>query len=135
MRRPSRRSSHLTRDPRWHLRAPRQQSRLSGQSITSRILLAHRNARCRRNREEMSRLPGVRQQAARASIGTEDHTTRLAIRSVGARHGGSTQEIFTRGHTHLLVAVDKFTKWIEAVPITSSTASSAVVKESFIYIW
>ena len=30
------------------------------------------------------------------------------------------------GHTHLLVAVDKFTTWIEAVPITSSTASSAV---------
>jgi transposase InsO family protein len=30
------------------------------------------------------------------------------------------------GHTHLLVAVDKFTKWIEAVPITSSTASAAV---------
>ena len=29
-------------------------------------------------------------------------------------------------HTHLLVAVDKFTKWIEAVPITSSTASTAV---------
>ena len=30
------------------------------------------------------------------------------------------------GHTHLLVAVDKFTTWIEAVPITSSTASTAV---------
>ena len=30
------------------------------------------------------------------------------------------------GCTHLLVAVDKFTKWIEAVPITSSTASTAV---------
>ena len=30
------------------------------------------------------------------------------------------------GHTHLLVAVDKFTKWIEAVPITSSTATTAV---------
>src|ERR1041385_3028404 len=26
------------------------------------------------------------------------------------------------GRTHLLVAVDKFAKWIEAVPITSSTA-------------
>src|SRR3954467_9503056 len=26
------------------------------------------------------------------------------------------------GRTHLLVAVDKFTKWIEVVPITSSTA-------------
>ena len=30
------------------------------------------------------------------------------------------------GHTHLLVAVDKFTKWIEAVPITNSTATTAV---------
>ena len=30
------------------------------------------------------------------------------------------------GHTHLLVAVDKFTKWIEAIPITGLTASTAV---------
>ena len=30
------------------------------------------------------------------------------------------------GRTHLLVAVGKFTKWIEAVPITSSTALTAV---------
>src|ERR1041385_6465124 len=30
------------------------------------------------------------------------------------------------GRTHLLVAVNKFTKWIEAVPISSSTALTAV---------
>src|SRR3954463_15901009 len=30
------------------------------------------------------------------------------------------------GRTHLLVAIDKFTKWIEAVPIISSTALTAV---------
>src|SRR3954471_13894405 len=30
------------------------------------------------------------------------------------------------GRTHLLVAVDKFTKWIKEVPITSSTALTAV---------
>ena len=30
------------------------------------------------------------------------------------------------GRTHLLIAVDKFTKWIEAVPITNSTATTAV---------
>src|ERR1044072_6285788 len=30
------------------------------------------------------------------------------------------------GRTHLLVAVDKFTKWIEVVPITSSIALTAV---------
>ena len=29
------------------------------------------------------------------------------------------------GHTHLLVAVDKFTKWIEAVPIRSQAAKTA----------
>ena len=31
-----------------------------------------------------------------------------------------------RGHTFLLVAVDKFTKWIEAVPVTNATATTAV---------
>src|SRR3954467_11422572 len=30
------------------------------------------------------------------------------------------------GRTHLLVAVDKFTEWIEVVPITRSTAFMAV---------
>ena len=30
------------------------------------------------------------------------------------------------GHTHLLVALDKFTKWIEVVPITSLNASTIV---------
>ena len=30
------------------------------------------------------------------------------------------------GYTRLLVAVDKFTKWIEAVPITSQDAETAV---------
>ena len=30
------------------------------------------------------------------------------------------------GHTFLLVAVDKFTKWIEAVPVTSTDATSAM---------
>jgi transposase InsO family protein len=30
------------------------------------------------------------------------------------------------GHTRLLVAVDKFTKWIEAMPVTSQDAASAV---------
>src|SRR4051812_25794083 len=30
------------------------------------------------------------------------------------------------GRTHLLVEVDKFTKWIEAVPITSSTVLTTV---------
>src|SRR4051812_36967590 len=39
---------------------------------------------------------------------------------------GSLKKSSKGGRTHLLVAVDKFTKWIEAVPITSSTAFMAV---------
>jgi hypothetical protein len=31
-----------------------------------------------------------------------------------------------RGYTHLLVAVDKFSKWIEARPITNLRAKQAV---------
>ena len=30
------------------------------------------------------------------------------------------------GHTYLLVAVDKFTKWIEATPVTNQAATTAV---------
>ena len=39
---------------------------------------------------------------------------------------GPLKKSSKEGRTHLLVAVDKFTKWIEAVPITSSTAVTAV---------
>jgi hypothetical protein len=30
------------------------------------------------------------------------------------------------GHTYLLVAVDKFSKWIKAVPVTNQEATTAV---------
>src|SRR3954469_12916809 len=39
------------------------------------------------------------------------------------------------GRTHLLVAVDKFTKWIEAVPIISSTTLTAVNFIKSIIFW
>src|ERR1044072_1746075 len=39
---------------------------------------------------------------------------------------GPLKKLSKGGCTHLLVAVDKFTKWIKAVPITSSTALMAV---------
>ena len=39
---------------------------------------------------------------------------------------GPLQRSSRGGHTHLLVAIDKFTKWIEATPVTSADARSAV---------
>jgi hypothetical protein len=41
---------------------------------------------------------------------------------MGACYGGG----LPGGHVYLLVAVDKFTKWIEAVPVTSAYATLAV---------
>jgi transposase InsO family protein len=39
---------------------------------------------------------------------------------------GKLQKSSRTGHTHLLVMVDKFTKWIEAMPITRVDATSAM---------
>ena len=39
------------------------------------------------------------------------------------------------GRTHLLVAVDKFTKWIEDIPITNLTATMAVNFIKSIIFW
>src|SRR3954463_16354529 len=39
------------------------------------------------------------------------------------------------GRTNLLLAVDKFTKWIEVVPITSSTALTAVNFIKSVIFW
>ena len=60
-----------------------------------------------------------------ASTGTSNHPHHLAIRGLGSRHGRTPQKGLG-GFTHLLVAVDKFTKWIEAKPITNIRSEEAV---------
>ena len=50
----------------------------------------------------------------------------MAIRRVGARHGWASTE-GPEGYTHLLVAIDKFSKWIEARPITRIKSKQAVL--------
>src|SRR4051794_19430433 len=74
----------------------------------------------------LRRMPKIRQQTTRASLKTKDNTTCVALRNLGTRHGGTSKKILKGGRTHLLVVVDKFTKWIEPVPITNSTALTAV---------
>src|SRR4051812_8204380 len=39
---------------------------------------------------------------------------------------GTFHKSSSGNHTFLLVAVDKFTKWIEAIPVTNQTATTAV---------
>jgi transposase InsO family protein len=49
----------------------------------------------------------------------------MAFRRVGAGHRQALAK-GARGYTHLLVTVDKFSKWIEARPITNLRAEQAV---------
>jgi hypothetical protein len=49
----------------------------------------------------------------------------MAIRRVGLDIVGPLRKA-PRGYTHLLVSMDKFSKWIEARPITNLRAEQAV---------
>ena len=65
------------------------------------------------------------QSIAQTRLSLEDHSTRLALRHLGTGHGGPLQDSPRRPDT-LLVAVDKFTKWIEAKPIKKLNGPTAV---------
>ena len=50
----------------------------------------------------------------------------MVVRGLGARSSQTSLE-GARGYMHLLVAVDKFTKWIEARPISAIKSEQAVL--------
>jgi transposase InsO family protein len=51
----------------------------------------------------------------------------MALRTIGTRSSRANAEKSSLGgHTYLLVAVDKFTKWIETILVTNQTAATAV---------
>jgi transposase InsO family protein len=49
----------------------------------------------------------------------------MVVRRVGARHRRALAK-GARGYTHLLVAIDKFSKWVEVRPITNLRAEQAI---------
>jgi hypothetical protein len=61
----------------------------------------------------------------RASPRTLNHPHHVAFRRVGPRPLGALQES-AWGLTHLLVAVGKFTKWIEARPMAKIDSKQVV---------
>ena len=64
----------------------------------------------------MWRMPEVCSPNTYAGVGTEENPYHLAIRGMVFGHGRAVQT--ARGNmTHILVMVDKFTKWIEVKPI------------------
>jgi transposase InsO family protein len=63
--------------------------------------------------------------AAFTSTATANHTCNLAVRVLGTGYDWTLKKA-QGGYTHILVAIDKFTKWIEFKPIASLTSAKAV---------
>ena len=70
-------------------------------------------------------MPVLRSTNTFAGTGAPNHPHHLAIHGLGPQHDGTPQKGLD-GFTHLLVVVDKFTKWIEAKPITNIRSEDAV---------
>jgi hypothetical protein len=64
--------------------------------------------------------------APRASSRTPVNTTILAFCTMGSRHGRQTAQIMARRARYMLVVVDKFTKWVEAAPVTTQDSTAAI---------
>ena len=74
----------------------------------------------------MHRLSEVCHKASRTCFRAETIPLAWPFGQWGLDMVGPLRKSSRGGHTHLLVAVDKFTKWIEVIPITNSAATSAV---------
>src|SRR5437764_725546 len=64
----------------------------------------------------------------RADAGVANYPNHLVVCSLGSRYGRPSAES-AGDFTHLFVAIDKFTKWIEAKPI--ATITTAKTKKFF----
>ena len=87
--------------------------------------MANGYARSRGHGQEMSGLPEVRNKPHAPASELKTIPLAWPFAQWGLNMVGPLRKSSPGGHTHLLVAVDKFTKWIEAILITSSTASTA----------
>src|SRR3954470_21712634 len=95
------------------------------QSFPSWVLLAGCSRGSRALGEVLQRLSDVQSKKSSTSISTENDSNRMAVCSMGTGHGDPFKRARS-GMTHLLVAVDKFTKWIEARPIKKLDGPTAV---------
>ncbi|GJS87960.1 reverse transcriptase domain-containing protein [Tanacetum coccineum] len=87
---------------------------------TDRILLANNARECKKIDKGMSRLPGSLPRAKKPAAKTDSHHVPVAILQIGI----DIAEPFPEGPgkiKFLIVAMDYFTKWIEAKPVATIT--------------
>jgi hypothetical protein len=92
-----------------------------GEGFQSWFLLANNNERCTRPSPKMWGMPIFGQTATPASATAANYSIHLALRMLGTRHNRPFKKA-KGGYTHVMVAIDKFTKWIEYRPIATLTS-------------
>jgi IS30 family transposase len=50
----------------------------------------------------------------------------MALRTMGFGHGRETAQVMARRKCLYVIAVDKFTKWVEAAPVTTQDSTAAI---------
>src|SRR3954470_14391751 len=119
-----RRTQDPPRYPLRRLRPPRRRSLPGRQGYATWLLLAHRTRRCCRHRPAVRRVPEVRQADDVPSSALKTIPITWPFPVWGMDMVGPFKKA-PSGYTHLLVAVDKFTKWVEAKPVRKCDGKTA----------
>jgi hypothetical protein len=70
-------------------------------------------------------MPILRQATTRPNLQASHHTTNLALCLLGPQHDWASTNL-DRNSPRVLVAIDKFTKWIEVKPVTCPKADKVL---------
>jgi hypothetical protein len=83
----------------------------------------------------MSRLPKIWKYSKGSCISTKSHYQAMAIQGLGYRLDWPINPPSSKGHKFVLLAIDYFAKWVEAIPLKKVTSENMVefVKEHIIY--
>jgi hypothetical protein len=116
-----RRQGHLGGDPQRCLRQPRVLTHVGQQGFPTSLLLAHSSGRCRRTRQKVPRVPILRQAT---TVPTYKIVTIPPIWPFACWGLDMIGPLPTAigGFNRVLVAIDKFTKWIKVKPVTCPKA-------------
>ena len=70
-------------------------------------------------------MPVLREEHTPTITSTTSHTNLLAILGMGLDLVGKVPK-YVGGHEYLFVAIDKFTKWVEVMPIPRQMAEASI---------
>jgi hypothetical protein len=115
----------IRRNPLGCLRTPCYASDPRWKCLQAKFLLANYGRRRHQNCAILLRMPVLHEANALASLGPADNPHHLGLCHVGLDLVGPLQNA-PGGFTHLLVAIDKFSKWVKVRPLANIRSKQVV---------